>query len=83
MFQLLSNSGLWHEIFNPWVVRCNSDRTDCHTFWRKSRTAYASEHETLVSFMERIGVYTPKPAADAVDATPVVTAVPVTSASAA
>mmetsp|Transcript_39219 Transcript_39219/g.76708 ORF Transcript_39219/g.76708 Transcript_39219/m.76708 type:complete len:82 (+) Transcript_39219:55-300(+) len=81
MFALLSGSGLWHEIFNPWVVRCNSDRTDCHTFWRKSRTAYASEHEKLVTFMERIGEYTPHAAV--AEATPVVQAVPVAAASSA
>jgi hypothetical protein len=88
------SAGMWTEFFHPWVVRCNSDKTDCHVvrrctssrlffccpsvttcktvnsvwmlsdpiipqFWRKSRTAYVSEHEPLADFMISIGAYTP------------------------
>jgi len=35
----------------------HADRTDCHTFWRKSRTAFASEDETLETYLEKAGAY--------------------------
>mmetsp|Transcript_56092 Transcript_56092/g.137593 ORF Transcript_56092/g.137593 Transcript_56092/m.137593 type:complete len:87 (-) Transcript_56092:313-573(-) len=84
MFALLSinHKGLWHEIFHPWVVRCNSDKTDCHVFWRKSKTAYVSEHETLVNFMIGIGAYSPKPEVADAAASPVIQAVPIVQATA-
>lgn len=48
MFALLT---MWQEVFNPWVRQCNTDKTDCHVLWRKSKTAYAGEDQTLVKFL--------------------------------
>ena len=48
MFAMLT---MWQEVLNPWVRQCNTDKTDCHVLWRKSKTAYAGEDQTLVQFL--------------------------------
>ena len=48
---------MWEKIMNPWVLECNSDRTDCRYFWRKSRTAYITEDQTLGSFLTNVGAW--------------------------
>lgn len=58
MFALLAG-GLWSETLNPWVQQCNTDKTDCQTFWRKSRTAYMSENQTLTGYLQSVGAYAP------------------------
>jgi hypothetical protein len=59
MFAILAGAGLWSETLNPWVQQCNTDNTDCQTFWRKSRTAYVSENQTLSGYLQSIGAYAP------------------------
>lgn len=57
MFAILAGAGMWSEIFNPWVKQCNSDQSDCQIFWRKSRTAYMSENQTLADYLKKSGAY--------------------------
>lgn len=35
----------------------DADDTDCQTFWRKSRTAFASEDETLSQYLKKLGAF--------------------------
>eukprot|EP00287_Rhodomonas_sp_CCMP768_P009702 CAMPEP_0196718348 /NCGR_PEP_ID=MMETSP1091-20130531/1560_1 /TAXON_ID=302021 /ORGANISM="Rhodomonas sp., Strain CCMP768" /LENGTH=87 /DNA_ID=CAMNT_0042058975 /DNA_START=43 /DNA_END=306 /DNA_ORIENTATION=- len=58
----MTQLGMFEEYVNPWVRKCNTDKSDCRTMWRKSRTAYVDEDTTLAAFLTRIGAWEkPKP----------------------
>jgi hypothetical protein len=78
---MFATLAMWEEVFNPWVKQCNTDRSDCRVLWRKSKTAYASEDQTLVNFLKEHHMW--EEAASSEVAAPIVAApaqaVPVTS----
>ena len=81
MFQLLG--GLWYDILHPWNTQCNSDFSDCHTSWRKSRTAYADDNEPLITFLTKQGAWHPPAAKEQTAAIPEAIGVPLSQSSSA